>query len=118
MSVVFLNLLRSTCKTRQLEHVHFVSTSAAKRWFEDGTKKIDPNDKSKNDKLAEAEEKPPEPPPADLCCVSGCPRCVFMEYADELMNYCQRTGTNPHTEIKKITKDPNMQMMIRMLMKE
>jgi len=41
-----------------------------------------------------------------------------MQYADELMEYCNSTGKNAHEEIRKVTKDPNIQMMIKMLMKE
>lgn len=41
-----------------------------------------------------------------------------MVYADELAEYCRRTGKGAHEELRKVTTDPNMQMMIKMLMKE
>ena len=121
-SVVFTNVWRSVIcvdKTRLGKTLHFFSTSSVKRWFEDGTQRIDvDHSKKKKANVIESIEEAPQPPPVDLCCMSGCPRCVFIEYADELMAYCKKTGSNSHSEIKKITKDPNMQMMIRMLMKE
>jgi len=78
----------------------------------------DSDDASKTVEFSAKPSKAPEPPSPDLCCMSGCPKCVFMEYADDLARFCLKTGVSPDDEINKVTKDPNMRMIIKMMLKE
>ncbi|KAI8869544.1 hypothetical protein GQ42DRAFT_115058, partial [Ramicandelaber brevisporus] len=36
--------------------------------------------------------KVPEPPPQDLCCMSGCARCVWDLYNDEITEYEEKVN--------------------------
>ena len=60
----------------------------------------------------------PTLPAVDLCCQTGCPNCVFAQFADELMSYCESSGRSPIVEINEITSDPNLRVMIQMLVQE
>lgn len=37
---------------------------------------------------------------------------------DELMDYCRSNNKDPMEEVKKVTNDPNIRVMIDMLVKE
>lgn len=60
----------------------------------------------------------PALPALDLCCQTGCPKCVFAVFAEELIAYCSVTGRDPMAEVRDITSDPNMRAMIQMLVNE
>lgn len=60
----------------------------------------------------------PSLPASDLCCQTGCPRCVFAVFADELIAYCEATGRDPMSEVREITSDTNMRAIIQMLVRE
>ena len=57
-------------------------------------------------------------PSQDLCCQTGCPKCVFAVFADELIAFCDATGRDPISEVRQATEDPNMRAMIQMLVLE
>lgn len=67
------------------------------------------------------EPKPPQPPAAELCCMSGCASCVWMVYADELMQF-YRDGRGKDKvaiidEVSKLIEDPSMREYIIMELK-
>lgn len=64
--------------------------------------------------------KPPEPPAAELCCMSGCASCVWMVYADELMQFYRGGDKDKATiigEVSKLIDDPSMREYIIMELK-
>lgn len=60
----------------------------------------------------------PTLPAQDLCCQTGCPKCVFAVFAEDLIAYCDATGHDPIAEVRDITSDVNMRAMIQMLVNE
>ncbi|XP_013387017.1 oxidoreductase-like domain-containing protein 1 [Lingula anatina] len=57
---------------------------------------------------------PPEPP--TYCCMSGCANCVYLTYAQELLDYYKDGGEKAKQAIKEQVKDPNLQMFLLMEM--
>ena len=59
--------------------------------------------------------KPPDPPPPELCCMSGCANCVWIEYAKELKEF-SNIGESNHTieEALKKIEDPSFRTFIKM----
>ena len=60
----------------------------------------------------------PALPSADLCCQTGCPRCVFVVFAEQLIAYCDATGRDPISEVKAVSSDANTRAVLLMLVKE
>ena len=50
--------------------------------------------------------------------MTGCSNCIFIKYTDDLMDYCSSNKKNPLEEVKKVTSDPNIRVMIEMLVRE
>lgn len=62
---------------------------------------------------------PPSPPPADLCCQSGCTKCVWVEYCHELVEFYKNDGLErAEQELKYHVKDPSLRMFIKMELKQ
>ena len=59
--------------------------------------------------------KPPDPPPPQLCCMSGCANCVWIEYAKELKAFYNPGESNELIDeaLKKI-EDPSFRTFIKM----
>ena len=60
----------------------------------------------------------PALPALDLCCQTGCPKCVFAVFSEDLIAYCNATGRDPISEVRDITSDPIIRAMIQMLVNE
>lgn len=58
---------------------------------------------------------PPEPPTD--CCMSNCPNCVWVQYADELVAYYKDGGAKARKELDRLVTDPTMKMFINMELK-
>ena len=58
---------------------------------------------------------PPEPPPPELCCMRGCAKCVWIEYAKELKEFSNAGQSNKVIDeaLKKI-EDPSFRTFIKM----
>ena len=61
--------------------------------------------------------KAPDPPPPELCCMSGCANCVWIDYAKELREFSdeEAVGSNQiiNEALKKI-EDPSFRTFIKM----
>lgn len=55
---------------------------------------------------------PPDPPAPDLCCMSGCANCVWIEYAKELKDYYKDDTPAVDEALKKI-EDPSFRSFIK-----
>ena len=71
------------------------------------------SDKADSDKV---KNKGPPPDPPTTCCMSGCPTCVWIEYAEELAKYYSDGGDQAKKEIAKI-KDPMLKAFLQMELK-
>ena len=71
------------------------------------------SDKSKDSSV---KKKGPPPDPPTTCCMSGCPSCVWVEYAEQLTDYYADGGEQAKKEIKKI-KDPMLKAFLMMELK-
>jgi Oxidoreductase-like protein, N-terminal. len=55
----------------------------------------------------------PDPPPEGLCCGSGCAKCVWLVYAEELMVYHNDGGEMALKSLDKVP-DPNIREFLKM----
>ena len=80
----------------------------------DGTtnKPIQPKDlNSRNDPLGKGVALPEEP---TTCCMSGCPNCVWVEYAAQVSEYFSDGGENAKNIIMERVQDENMRAFLLM----
>jgi len=49
--------------------------------------------------------KPPQPPPLDLCCRSGCANCVWINHAEELIKYYKTSGIGVKKALEAIDEE-------------
>ena len=62
---------------------------------------------------------PPEPPPAELCCMSGCANCVWVTYAEELVKFYGE-GKDKAAVMKDVSKhieDPSLREFVKLELK-
>ncbi|XP_035694734.1 uncharacterized protein LOC118428701 [Branchiostoma floridae] len=57
---------------------------------------------------------PPLPP--DNCCMSGCPNCVWLEHAEELLEHYKDGGEKALEALEQI-EDPSLKMFLKMELK-
>ena len=57
---------------------------------------------------------PPESPPPDSCCGSGCPECVFLQYARSLEDYLGKGSQQQVLDkIDELVDDPSLRAYLR-----
>lgn len=60
----------------------------------------------------------PDAPNPDLCCMSGCDNCVWVQYAVQLDAYCQGRGEQGLRELDARVSDPAVRAYIRLQIRQ
>lgn len=91
---------------------YYCSTTKNKGNSVEGTTKSNEQDvkDKENSKSNSTEEKPSIRPPEEptTCCMSGCPNCVWLEYAEKLTEYYKDGGEKSIKEINEKITDPSI----------
>lgn len=53
------------------------------------------------------------PDPPENCCMSGCDKCVWITYCEELTDLYRDGGEQARRDIDKLVQDPSLKMFLK-----
>lgn len=54
------------------------------------------------------------PDPPTNCCMSGCSNCVWIDYAQSLVDHYKDGGAKARADIERLVTDPSLKMFIKL----
>ncbi|CAH1111273.1 unnamed protein product [Psylliodes chrysocephalus] len=106
------NLARFSTNFKRISKQSLNFCSKSDKLTKNNNKSQDNNKKSEDNNKKSTDQQNPFPEAPTNCCMSGCPNCVWVEYAEKLCEYFKDGGEKAIEEIEKKVTDPNMKAFL------
>ncbi|KAK4874708.1 hypothetical protein RN001_014068 [Aquatica leii] len=97
---------------RNARHIPTLNVSCIHNSFQKRSESKSSNTDDSNNSNVKQEEEPLQPP--TNCCMSNCPNCVWIDYAQKLSNYYKDGGEKAMKEINEHITDSSLKAFVLM----